>query len=200
DYAQDTINALHEIGKGVVCYISIGTHESWRSDAGEFPTSAIGRKVDGWENERWIDVNNPVVRDIMKARVEVAEGMGCDAIEPDNMMVSSERRTGVSVTRAQQIDYNRWFADEVRSHGMQVCLKNAVEMLDDLEDWFDFALNEECHEWNECDVITPPALLRETAYESNFLLHNKPVFNVEYNLGMTMCNAANDLGLDTIVK
>ena len=33
-----------------------------------------------------------------------------------------------------------------------------------------------------------------------FLDQGKAVFNVEYNLGKTMCNDANAMGLDTIVK
>lgn len=35
---------------------------------------------------------------------------------------------------------------------MKVGLKNCVELLSDLVDHFDFALNEECNVWNECDV------------------------------------------------
>ena len=78
--------------------------------------------------------------------------MGCDAIEPDNMMVYNERNTGVSVTEADQIEYNTWFADLVHSYGMQVALKNTVELVPILEPKFDFMVVEECHEWQECEV------------------------------------------------
>ena len=71
----------------MVCYISIGTVEDWRSDADDFPSEAIGADMDGWEGEKWLDVNNAVVREIMAARVQTAKSMSCDAVEPDNMMV-----------------------------------------------------------------------------------------------------------------
>lgn len=87
DAGQAVIDDLHEKGKGVVCYISIGTVEDWRSDKGEFPASAIGGGVDGWAGEKWLDVNDPQVREVMSARVQTAKSMSCDAIEPDNMMV-----------------------------------------------------------------------------------------------------------------
>lgn len=37
---------------------------------------------------------------------------------------------------------------------MKVAFKNAVEIAADLVDYFDFAVNEECNQWNECDVST----------------------------------------------
>lgn len=35
---------------------------------------------------------------------------------------------------------------------MKVGMKNAIELLGDLHEYFDFAINEECHQWNECGV------------------------------------------------
>lgn len=37
-------------------------------------------------------------------------------------------------------------------------------------------------------------------YFSTFLAANKPVFNVEYDLDLDVCEDANDQGLDTILK
>lgn len=45
-----------------------------------------------------------------------------------------------------------WLADTVHANGMQIGLKNAVELVPVLVNKYDFALNEECHEWKECDV------------------------------------------------
>ncbi|CAM9831732.1 unnamed protein product, partial [Hapterophycus canaliculatus] len=77
---QAVIDELHENGKGVVCYISIGTVEDWRDDKNEFPSSAIGGEVSGWGGERWLDVNDEQVREVMTARVEMAASMKCDAV------------------------------------------------------------------------------------------------------------------------
>lgn len=41
---------------------------------------------------------------------------------------------------------------QVHENGMKVGMKNAIELLDDLSDYYDFAINEECHDWDECDV------------------------------------------------
>lgn len=54
------INKLHSRGKAVVCYINIGSWESWRDDADDFPRSALGNELRGWADERWLDITNPV--------------------------------------------------------------------------------------------------------------------------------------------
>lgn len=63
-----------------------------------------------------------------------------------------EENTGVSITEAQQVDYNRWFAQTVHDHGMLVGLKNGVDLLPNLVDDFDFAIVEECWKYQECQV------------------------------------------------
>lgn len=67
-------------------------------------------------------------------------------------MYTEGAEVGVDVSEADQIDYNTWFADVVHAAGMSVGLKNTVELVPILVNKFDFALNEECHEWNECAV------------------------------------------------
>ncbi|CAN0308119.1 unnamed protein product [Hapterophycus canaliculatus] len=34
--------------------------EDWRDDAEDFPDSTIGLRMDGWDGERWLDVNRRV--------------------------------------------------------------------------------------------------------------------------------------------
>lgn len=41
---------------------------------------------------------------------------------------------------------------QCHENGMKVGLKNAIELVDDLSEYFDFAINESCHQWDECDV------------------------------------------------
>jgi hypothetical protein len=52
------VTALHTAGKKVVCYLSAGSYENWRSDAGQFPSAILGRNLDGWPGERWLDVRD----------------------------------------------------------------------------------------------------------------------------------------------
>lgn len=41
---------------------------------------------------------------------------------------------------------------QVHASGMLVGLKNVVELTSSLVSYFDFAINESCHEYDECDV------------------------------------------------
>ncbi|CAN0029785.1 unnamed protein product, partial [Pylaiella littoralis] len=188
---QPAIDELHARGKGVVCYISIGTWEDWREDKDNFPSDAMGNDVSGWGGEKWLDINHEQVRQIMSARVLKAASMNCDAVvKPDHMMTAYEGSgTGIDVSVAQQIEYNTWFAGEVHAAGMSVGLKNAVEMVKDVVDYFDFVLNESCHVHKMC-----------SDYTDTFLAQGKPVFNVEYDFDTTICDEANKLGIDTILK
>lgn len=60
DDAQDTIDELHGKGKWVSCCISVGTVESWRDDAGDFPPSVVGEAKSNVENERFLDIAQDV--------------------------------------------------------------------------------------------------------------------------------------------
>lgn len=63
DDAKATITELHRLEKVVVCYISIGTWEDWRTDADDFvdeAPEAIGNALDDWEGEKYLDGNNAV--------------------------------------------------------------------------------------------------------------------------------------------
>lgn len=42
--------------------------------------------------------------------------------------------------------------EQVQNAGMKVGLKNTVDLVRILEPWFDFAINESCYKYNECDV------------------------------------------------
>lgn len=71
----------------------------------------------------------------------------------------TENNKGVDVSEADQIEYNSWFADLCHFHGLAVGLKNAIELAPVLVNKFDFAINEECFKWNECDVsVLPPQI------------------------------------------
>ena len=67
----------------------------------------------------------------------------------------SEGNIGVDVSEADQIDYNIWFAGVVHERGMKVGLKNCIELTHVLTDYFDFAVNESCFQWDECEVSKP---------------------------------------------
>eukprot|EP00752_Nemacystus_decipiens_P003873 g3562.t1 len=176
-------------GRRIACYISVGTLEDWRDDVDAFPAEVVGDAVGDWEGEYYIDINNPVVKEIMEARVMKGVELGCDAIEPDNMDTYYSEDCGFKISMEDQIAYNTWFAEMVHGHGMKVGMKNAVELMDTTSALYDFAVNEECFTYDECG-----------AYEEPFLAKGKPVFNVEYSKDYSLCPLANELGMDTILK
>ena len=162
------IESLHQKGKIVVCYFSAGSYESWRPDASEYSDKIIGEKVDGWPRERWVDIRHDELRAIIVARLDLAKKKGCDGIEPDNVD-GYLHETGFNFDAADQIDFNRFLADESHRRGLIVGLKNDLAQIPQLVDYFDFALNESCHRYHECDLLQP------------FIDAGKPVFNAEYS-------------------
>lgn len=185
---------LHAQNRKIVCYFSAGSHEDWRDDANQFPAEVIGEPLDGWPGERWLDIRNDAVRDIMEARLDHAADRGCDGVEPDNIDGWSQV-TGFDLSRADQLDYNRWLAAEAHSRGLAIALKNDVEQIPDLLEHFDFAVIEECFAYDECDALTP------------FVEAGKPVFVAEYEDKYVndpaereaICTRSQELGLHTLV-
>ena len=187
---QATIDGLRARGVAVICYFSAGSREEWRDDADDFPTAAVGNPLDGWDGESWLDIRDAGVRNVMRARLDLAVAKRCDGVEPDNVDGYSND-SGFPLTAADQLDYNRFLAAAAHARGLSVGLKNDLEQLDELEPDFDWALNEECFEYDECELLQP------------FIDAGKAVFQVEYgaaSLADRICPQANALDFDTLIK
>lgn len=161
------IGALHDQGRRVVCYFSAGSSESWRDDFGAFEPEDLGKHLDGWEKERWLDIRSKNVLRIMEARLDLAVRKGCDGVEPDNMD-AYDQRTCFEIGQDDQLAYNRAIANLARARGLSVGLKNDPEQVAQLVDYFDFSVSEECYQYEECASYRP------------FTSQDKPVFNAEY--------------------
>lgn len=186
------IDALHAAGRKVICYFSAGSWESYRNDANDFPPAVKGSPLDPpFADELWIDIRSQVVRDIMKKRLDLAVTKKCDAVEPDNVDGFSNDN-GLGLTGADQLDFNKFIANEAHARGLSVGLKNDIEQLDALVNFFDWALNEECFTYKEC-----------AAYSANFIQAGKAVFHAEYvNAGQltNVCAVTKPLQISTIIK
>ncbi len=190
DAPQGTIDSLRAAGRVVVCYFSAGSYENWRSDEASIPMSARGNALDGWPGERWLDVRDQGVRDVMKARLDLAVTKKCDGVEPDNVD-GYDNSPGFPLTAADQLDYNRFLAREAHARGLSIGLKNDLAQIPALIDDFDWALNEQCFEYDECTTLSP------------FITAGKAVFNVEYgaaSVASSVCPRADALGFDTLIK
>lgn len=171
DSSEALIKSLQDNNKKVICYFSGGSYENWRSDEDQFKEDDLGKTLDGWAGERWLDIRSSNVRKIMKKRLDLAKQKGCDGVEPDNMdgYTNKPGFRDPPLTFDDQINYNRFIAKEAHDRGLSIGLKNDLDQLDELVDYFDFAVNEQCFEFNECQLL-----------EDTFIKKGKAVFNAEY--------------------
>jgi hypothetical protein len=177
---------LHHAGRRAICYVDAGSWEAWRPDAAQFPVSVRGKALDGWPGERWLDIRQiDALSPLMAARFDVCQAKGFDGVEPDNVDGYSNA-TGFALSSADQIAYNTMLAGLAHDRGLAVGLKNDLDQVDALVGAFDFAVNEQCAQYQECDALEP------------FIAAGKPVFHVEY--GRDRCRAEPALTLSSIRK
>jgi hypothetical protein len=167
DAPDAVIEELRAAGHRVICYFSAGSYEDFRDDAGDFLPSDLGKTLEGFADERWLDIRSPNVQLIMLRRLNLALRRGCDGVEPDNVD-GFVNDTGFDLTGSDQLAYNRFLANETHRRNLAVALKNDLDQIPQLVDYFDLALNEQCHEFEECELLQP------------FVDAGKPVFNAEY--------------------
>lgn len=164
-----TIDELHADGRVVVCYLSAGSWEAWRPDAANFPAAVLGEPLEApFQDERWLDVRQrAILAPLMAARMDLAVAKGCDGVEPDNVD-GYANATGFAITYADQLAYNRLLAEIAHARALSVGLKNNLGQIGDLVSSFDWALDEQCWQYGECDLLAP------------FVAQGKAVFGVEY--------------------
>ena len=124
-----------------ICYISAGTWENWRPDAGQFLSSDKGRAVSGWVGEKWLNIKSDNVKNIMAARMQMCKSKGFLAIDADNVDGYSNSN-GLGLTAADQLAYNTWLASTAHGLGLSIGLKNDLGQITQLAGYFDFFLNE----------------------------------------------------------
>jgi hypothetical protein len=153
---RSVLDSLAADGRYLVAYFSGGSYERWRPDAGDFPDSVLGNGLDGWPGERWLDVTrHDALEPIMRERARLARSKGFDAIEWDNVDVYANPNTGVSVSAADQLAYNRLLARTAHDHGLAALLKNDAGQVAALEPAFDGCLAEQAYEYDEVDAYAP---------------------------------------------
>ncbi len=189
DTPTHIFDELHSKGRVVVCYFSAGTWEKWRTDKDHFPSSVQGKSLEDWPDEKWLDIRQlAVLAPVMTARLDLAVEKGCDGIEPDNIDGYSNK-SGFPLTYDDQIYYNTWLADQAHIRGLSIGLKNDLNQVKDLVQIFDWALNEQCFQYNECEKLLP------------FVKAGKAVFGVEYEGNPdNVCPKANSMNFDWLFK
>jgi hypothetical protein len=172
DNSAAVVASLHAAGRHVVCYVDAGTRENWRPDAKQFPKSVLG-KGNGWPGEKWLDIRRlDVLGPILGARLDLCAAKGFDAVEFDNVD-GYANKSGFKLTGTHQLAFNQWLANEAHARGLAAGLKNDLDQVATLVFSFDFAINEQCFQYGECDLLSP------------FVAAGKPVFEIEYKLATT---------------
>jgi len=189
DSPQGTMDELHAAGRMVACCFSAGSREDWRQDALAYPEEILGRELEGWEGERWLDIRRlDLLSPLLEARLDLAVAMGCDGVEPDNVD-GYANDTGFPLTYEDQLAFNIWLAEEAHARGLFILLKNDLEQVGDLLPYFDGALNEQCFQYDECELLLP------------FIEAGLPVLGVEYELAVDdFCPQANAWGFSWMRK
>jgi hypothetical protein len=185
------IATLHRLGKVVVCYMDSGAWESYRPDAALFPRSVIGNTT-GWNGENWLDIR-PASRvrfaPLIWSRMDVARSIGCDGIEPDqNNPIGNN--PGFPITTVDQTSWYLQVAAEAHARHLSVGMKNGMESVNAATvNAFDWALNEECFQYNECGTLLP------------FVRAGKAVFQTEYQGNpASFCPVARQDGFSSMLK
>ena len=180
----DLISRLKAKDIYVVCYVESGDWNNQRPDAGDYAPEILGRTIDGFPDEKFVNINavdgppgptGKTLRDIMMGRLDRAQAKGCEGIEPD-LDDLHNYKTGFVITQADQVTFNTMMIDAAHARGMSIGLKNGAssttgprsfekQMLNAGADW---ALNEECNQYSECVGYT------------QFISAGKAAFQVEY--------------------
>jgi hypothetical protein len=189
DAPQEIIDELHADKRIVICYFSGGSWEDWREDADDFPDQVLGETLEGWEDERWLDIRQiELLEPIMAARLDLAAVKTCDGVEPDNV-AGYDNDTGFNLSYDDQLTYNIWLAEQAHERGLSIGLKNDLDQIEDLVEHFDWALNEECFFFEECELLLP------------FIEADKAVFGVEYDGDPAdYCPLANEMNFSWLTK
>jgi len=182
DTSKDKILYLQDLGCIVVCHFSAGTYEPWRSDWDHYFTflntfiqyngnNAPFLGNTGNKGERWLDIRRlDLLTNIMGDRLDLAKRKGCDAVQPNNLNLYSNKDIPGArhLTEYDQITYNVWLADQAHERNLSVGFNSNVDQLIELEPYFDWAFSERCFQYHECDLYTV------------FTDNNKAVFSLQY--------------------
>lgn len=191
----EQVTALHAQGKKVIAYISFGTIENDRSDAGLLPGEVIGSKYPEWPDEKWIDIRQlEKIKPWLNSRFNMVLRKGFDAIEPDNLD-SYSNATGFNINIADARQYCDLLIAMAHRNGLGIGQKNVPELAGAYSDKFDWILTEDAfHQGWQTEV-------------SVYIGKGKPVFAVEYTDELSqkkferdVCPSARNMRYTAILK
>lgn len=188
DTKAEQVTQLRAAGRVVVAYVSVGTLESWRSDAAQFPRTAVGRTVPNYSNESWLDVRDAEVRRLMKARLDRAVLKGFDGIFASTLG-AYRQNSGFALTRADELDYHTFLTSAAHAAGLAIGLSGDFELSAELAPQYDFAIATNCIARDSCGDLAP------------LQANGVPVFDLESATDHDLiCERAKSFGIDVTFK
>ena len=185
-----SVRAVHDPGRKLTCYVSVGSAEPWRADYDSLPVSAIGNPLTDYPQEHWLDVRDADVRGVMAQRLALAASTGCDAVELSNLSAHNAD-SGFPLTQMDELEYARWLIDEAHTRGLSAGVSSSDDLVPLLAPSADFALTEECLAYDSCVALQA------------FTRLGKEVFMIEYgssNDAPLLCPEAASLGFSLVIK
>jgi hypothetical protein len=185
------IAALRLAGIYTICYVSVGTMETYRDDHNDFPRKVIGWKYEDWPDEYFLDIRENDVAVIMAIRFAKCAAKGFNAVEPDNLDVY-QNKSGFDITAEDTLEYIDNLIYAAHNVGLEIGQKNVGELTPYLVDKLDFVITESCYQDGWCDEVLP------------YIKAGKPVFDAEYtdrpiNFNKA-CKYAENMGISMILK
>lgn len=101
-------------------------------------------------------------------------------------MLQNDNQDGFGLEQSAYADYVKFLASTAAANNLAIGLKNSLDLIPDVIDVIQFAVNEQCHDYDECDKYKP---LTEA---------NKAVFNIEY--GGDACSSPDGVDLSILIK
>lgn len=186
------VTMLHGQGRRAVCYLETAGWENYRPDAKSYPNFILGRAIDGWAGEKYVDVRQrAILEPILKKRFQQCRDAGFDGVETD-IDDTYTANTGFRLTEADLVTFNSWVADDIHALGMAWFFKNGIngdDFITTLLPKMDGTVNEQCWEYGECAALAP------------VIAAGKPVLNTEYiGSKAAVCPQAATLGTTTMRK
>lgn len=188
----DTIRTLTAQGVQVICYVSVGTAETYRADYTDFPKAVVGKNWPDWPDEYFLDIRQiDVLLPIMQARFQRCKDAGAVGIDPDNQD-QQWAGGGFKITKADAVAYMKALAQVAHGMGLTIGQKNNTDTLRELVGTLDFIVTEDCYQDGWCAEAAPYAAA------------GKPVYAIEYTDYLQdwpgACAEAAKLGLSMILK
>ncbi len=192
---QGDISTFKSGNKKVIALVSVGIWENWRTDASFFPAVLLGGDADAYGAEKYLDIRNQaLLLPLMQNRLNMIKDKGFEGVAFDDMS-TYESTSGFPLTIQDEINYCRQILNLAHSLGLSCGQVDALGLVQELSDEFNWLLVQRAFEYNEAQSTSP------------YISQGKAVFAIEYNdifseteFYSNVCPLASTLQITAILK